>query len=253
MDLQQLTFSEGDKTEPAWSPDGTKILFTAPGENNNLQIWVLDIQSGETSQLTSLEGENTNPAWSPDGERIAFVNFGRINDVSMIYTIDADGSNLSRLSLDFQETDPLWTPDMEWLLYVIHASNHSYFFWRNKTDNYATPQPYDPAEMFGRMGEVDEPAITNDGTYMAYTRLDGERKQIWSVDFKLRGARTLLLTADHTTEYHSSWSPDAQWIVFTSERDGNSEIYIMTSVGLLQTNLTNDPGRDMHPDWQYWK
>jgi Tol biopolymer transport system component len=251
IDLQQLTFSEVDKTEPEWSPDGSKILYTASGQNSeNQQIWVLELSNGEATQLTDLDGNNFNPTWSPDGSKIAFVNFGRFTDVNMIYMMDADGGNRERISLDFQETDPKWTSDMEWLLYVIQASGHEYFFWRNKADNYATPVPFDPATMFGRMGEVDDPALTADDSYMAYTRTDGGIKQIWSVEFSSRGARTLLLTQDHDTEYQPSWSPDGNWIVFTSERDGNPEIYLMTSVGLLQTNLSNSPGRDFQPDWQ---
>jgi serine/threonine protein kinase len=251
IDLQQLTFSEGDKTEPEWSRDGSKILYTASGQNgSNLQIWMMEVATGETTQLTDLDGDNFNPTWSPDGKKIAFVNFGRFTDVNMIYLMDADGGNRERISLDFQETDPKWTSDMEWLLYVIQASGHEYLFWRNKAENYATPVPFDPVSMFGRMGEVDDPALTADDSYLAYTRTDGGIKQIWSVEFSTRGARTLLLTQNHKTESQPSWSPDGNWIVFTSERDGNSEIYLMTSVGLLQTNLSNSPGRDFQPDWQ---
>lgn len=251
LDIQQITFSEGDKSEPEWSPDGSRILYSAPGSNSsNLQIWVLEVQTGETTQLSDMEGNNFNPTWSPDGTKIAFVNFGRFNDVNMIYLMDANGGNRERISLDFQETDPKWTADMEWLLYVIQASGHEYLFWRNKVENYATPEPFDPAAMFGRMGEVDDPALSVDNAYMAYTRTDSGVKQIWTVEFASRGARTLLLTADQTSEYQPAWSPDGNWIVFTSERDGNAEIYIMTSVGLLQSNLSNHPGVDMQPDWQ---
>ena len=46
------------------------------------------------------------------------------------------------------------------------------------------------------------------------------------------------------------FSPNDQLIVFTSTRDQNPEIYIMTNNGSGQQNLTQDPGRDLHPDWQ---
>ena len=38
-------------------------------------------------------------------------------------------------------------------------------------------------------------------------------------------------------------------IVFRSERDGNSEIYIMNADGSGQTRLTNDPADDRFPSW----
>ncbi len=251
LDLQQLTFDAVDKSEPEWSPDRSKLVYTAPGNDGKTQIWVLDLETGAQTQITELEGSNLNPTWSPDGKQIAFSNFGRVTDVYAVYLMDADGANRQRLSLDFQETDPKWSPDMEWLLYVIHANDHNFFFWRNKIESYATPEPYDPTTHFGRMGEVDDPAFSKDGSYLAYTRVNENKKQIQIVNFASRGAEITMLTPNHFSEYQPCWSPDGQWIVFTSERDGNQEIYIMTNIGLLQSNLTNNPAyQDMQPDWQ---
>ncbi|MCH7838355.1 MAG: PD40 domain-containing protein, partial [Chloroflexi bacterium] len=49
---------------------------------------------------------------------------------------------------------------------------------------------------------------------------------------------------------YPSWSPDGTVIAFTSERDGNSEIYIMNADGSGQTRLTNHPADDRSADWQ---
>src|SRR6266542_533118 len=38
-------------------------------------------------------------------------------------------------------------------------------------------------------------------------------------------------------------------IVFTSDRDGNDEIYVMNADGTAQTNLTNNPATDARPVW----
>jgi TolB protein len=46
------------------------------------------------------------------------------------------------------------------------------------------------------------------------------------------------------------FSPDGQLIAFTSTRDQNPEIYVMTNNGSGQRNLTNNPGRDFQPDWR---
>ena len=44
--------------------------------------------------------------------------------------------------------------------------------------------------------------------------------------------------------------PDGTKIAFTSERDGNFEIYIMNADGSAQTRLTADPATDWAPTWQ---
>jgi TolB protein len=44
-------------------------------------------------------------------------------------------------------------------------------------------------------------------------------------------------------------SPDGRRIAFSTNRDGNYEIYVMKVDGSSQTRLTNNPGEDSHPYW----
>jgi Tol biopolymer transport system component len=46
-----------------------------------------------------------------------------------------------------------------------------------------------------------------------------------------------------------AWSPDGRRIAFTSDRDGNKEIYVMNADGTNQRNLTNYSAEDMLPAW----
>lgn len=45
------------------------------------------------------------------------------------------------------------------------------------------------------------------------------------------------------------WSPDGSRIAFTSERDGNEEIYLMNADGSDPISLTNNPASDSWADW----
>ena len=57
-EVTQLTFDETDKSWPMWSPDGTKILYTADGgfgQYNTplgLDIWVIDADGANQTNLT---------------------------------------------------------------------------------------------------------------------------------------------------------------------------------------------------------
>jgi TolB protein len=46
-----------------------------------------------------------------------------------------------------------------------------------------------------------------------------------------------------------AWSPDGRKIAFTSDRDGNREIYVMNADGTGLTRLTNDDVDDENPSW----
>jgi Tol biopolymer transport system component len=54
------------------------------------------------------------------------------------------------------------------------------------------------------------------------------------------------LTSGNANNYYPSFSPDGSQIVFSSNRDGQFEIYLMNLDGSNQTRLTFDPSSDDH-------
>ena len=47
----------------------------------------------------------------------------------------------------------------------------------------------------------------------------------------------------------TSWSPDGSRIAFSSDRDANTEIYMMNTDGSGIVRLTDHPASDMEPAW----
>jgi Tol biopolymer transport system component/photosystem II stability/assembly factor-like uncharacterized protein len=50
-------------------------------------------------------------------------------------------------------------------------------------------------------------------------------------------------------DFEPVWSPDGKKIAFTTNRDGNNEIYVMNSDGSSAFDLSSDPASDFEPDW----
>ena len=64
------------------------------------------------------------------------------------------------------------------------------------------------------------------------------------------GSSLLRLTNNNSTDDSPVWSASGTQIVFRSDRDGNSEIYRMSSDGSSQTNFTQNGANDAAPGWE---
>jgi tol-pal system beta propeller repeat protein TolB len=103
--LTKLTDNQNHDVEPAWSPDGTKIVFS-----RDYDIWVMNADGTNQKNLTdSPELDEYEPDWSPDGAKIAFTN-GSSSD---IWVINADGSRRVNLTNTPSVGDdhPAWSPN----------------------------------------------------------------------------------------------------------------------------------------------
>ncbi|MGH2740496.1 MAG: TolB family protein, partial [Actinomycetota bacterium] len=90
----RLTMHQDPDCYPAWSPMGTMIAFARGHGQDGLDLYLLDLETGDLRRLTTDGGQE--PAWSPDGSRIAFMS-NRTGDWE-IYVINVDGSNERRLT-----------------------------------------------------------------------------------------------------------------------------------------------------------
>jgi len=71
--LTQLTSDPSDEIDPAWSPDGTRLVFASDRRvKGNFDLWLIDLRDGRLVQLTGDPGHDGGPAWSPDGRYVYF-------------------------------------------------------------------------------------------------------------------------------------------------------------------------------------
>jgi TolB protein len=94
---------EGSGSNLAWSPDGTRLVFSASGQDGPGGIFVIDADGTGLRRLTRGKAD-TWPAWSPDGSRIAFVRDG------VLHTMAADGSDVREVEGVRVDGEIAWNP-----------------------------------------------------------------------------------------------------------------------------------------------
>jgi WD40 repeat protein len=150
-----------------------------------------------------------NPSVSPDGTKLVFVSDR--DGAPQLYLMTANGHSYpQRLNMDGCLTQvPTWSPDGRTLYWEQQCSGGKY------------------ALMRGDLQYADE------GASWASATLTNIRA----------------LTDQNADNRFPRVSPDGKRIAFTSNRDGNAEIYLMNVDGGAVTRLTNSAGDDEAASW----
>ena len=114
-----------------WSPDGRFIAYSCKkltgkeyAFSTNTEIYIYNIQSGETMEITVGGGYDTNPVWSPDGTKLAWLSMARdgyeADKVRLVMAnLDCSGEGLPAIiditdltdTFDYNADSPVWASD----------------------------------------------------------------------------------------------------------------------------------------------
>ena len=230
----------------SYSPDGGTIVYQAETESRSGEVCLYDIRSGRKTTLVETKNPDVAPVFSQDGGSIIFQS--RIDENTEICRINADGTGLSNLTNNpARDMNGAFSPDGKQIVFVS-----------NRGGDYSTFQIYvmdnDGSEVRRIYGEAMNaaPAWSPDGQTIAFAN----DKEEWRTgNFEIftlsvdAGGDPSRLTFRRRADSHPRYSPDGRHILFTSNSDGNSEIYLMRSDGSGVVRLTRNEAVDASPVW----
>ena len=245
-----LTHNFDEDLDPAWSPDGSFMLYS-----DGVEIFKANSDGTGSRQITDTLGNTSSwdPVLSPDGTRIAFR---RSRVYGSIYVIAADGSEPVPVIRDTDRWDlPVWSPDSTRLAY---STGPKYSEGTESTHIAVVNADGDGAEILTSdhetlgEGRAACPAWSPDGTRIAFagrTGGDSGVLEIWVMDAD--GARITQLTDNLDSEGCPLWSPDGTQLLYTIYREVDErlwvqEIWVMRSDGSGQRMLAE---RGESPAW----
>jgi serine/threonine protein kinase len=119
----RLTF-DGAAFTPQWSPDGTRLAFSGPGQSPPPKLFIKTVAGvGAASRIGDSATPNFASSWSGDGKSIVSVRIDPAtrNDLWVQRLQDTRGEPLP-FNTAFNETSGKVSPDGRWIAYVTDKS-----------------------------------------------------------------------------------------------------------------------------------
>jgi Tol biopolymer transport system component len=242
--------------DPAWSPDGKRVLFARSGTTTQ-DLWVMNADGSGATQITHLDGTAFDPTWSPDGRQVAFVHGDDSTDGIVIANADGSGTPTVLPGTAPDDDSPAWSPDGTRIAFRHFDSGDSNEqIWVSDVSG-ANRMPLDIPPDPG-LDDAD-PTWSPDGASVYFGRgMPVEfgclsHSQIWVVPGG--GGLSRDLSPDPSiSDYEPAASPDGSQIVFSRCDDPTNNLhhlYVMPAVGGAASPLTSGGDvDDGDADWQ---
>jgi Tol biopolymer transport system component/frataxin-like iron-binding protein CyaY len=240
----RLTHNEYPDRDPAWSPDGRRIVFAADPERDGLlELYTMDAGGGD---VTPLGVSGYQPRWSPDGSRIAFVSeqAGQPS-IHVMDVTGADGANPVQLTpADSNAYFPDWSPDGAQLVFESDRDGN-YEIYRMRSDGSGLENlSQNPGAWDGT------PTWSPDGARIAFASVHDDDSELYVMDAD--GDNPHRLTDNEADDRVPDWSPDGRFLVYEvyAPEDGVTQLFLGDARGTAPpTPLTDHWADHERPQW----
>ena len=255
--LLQITNMLDGACQPAWSPDGTRLVFTSPCRKRTLDIlsgsalFLINADGSGLTPLSFVPGGDFEPDWSPDGRQIAFTSLR--DGIPHIYLYDLETNQAVNLSArTSNDRRPAWSPDGSLIAFETTRLGALQIWLMDPV------MPEKPREFtFLANGIGSMAAWSPDGRFITFTQGSGlpwpAFKQFTSIDTPASQHQETKIT-ELLPAWQTSYSPDSHWLVFEhydlNDPNRNLDIYRVLANGSNLQRLTDDPGDDFDPAWR---
>jgi eukaryotic-like serine/threonine-protein kinase len=158
--------SSSDDSEPAWSPDGSRILIRSD-RSGTVELYTYNADGSGAHQITHFGASLSSARWSPDGVWVTFEGNRAIVDSDVkyhnIYVAASSGGPFRRITNDsFNFAGPAWSPDGTEIYFVEDGVPHI-----------TQKAPFAGGPSVDIAGEMTDVEISRDNKFFYYTKYTG--------------------------------------------------------------------------------
>ncbi len=248
-ELDRLTENAGNNRQAKWSPDGEKILFSSD-RNGTWDVYLMDANGANQELVVGTSANETSPVWSKTGDQIAYISEQDGQYSIVISSLAGEIEKENKYGEQIYEVCCLAWGDGEVFLYFSYRFGDGWplylAFWYLTEDEITPEEPgqeacclgWQPGESLGFAYSIGVP-----GGW-----------QIFKSNFIADPKPIVTEAGNNLDPTWSSWHPRGQWIAYTSDKNLNTDIFLVEVNSGEITPLVVDPAEDVEPDWQpQWK
>jgi eukaryotic-like serine/threonine-protein kinase len=241
-----------DAAQGDWSPDGKRIAFVRlRRETDKLfsALFLIDTAGGVERELTRFEGEIVGfPRWSPDGRHIILntpplISSGTLRRLFLVDVKDGSFREIRPESLGMLSTAAWASPDEVVFMQSesITGGGTAVSAARTYLEDIRTRR-HRPLFWVGSGGTTLD--LLPDGRVVFDSMSGRQNLREFGLDGRLPPR---WLTHGTINDRQPVFAPDGEWVVFSSNRSGNLDLWaISTRTGVVRS-LTDDPADDWDP------
>jgi TolB protein len=229
---QPFTHSNTLNLFPSWAPDNSKLAFVSYRPKPEISIY--SYLDGSRLSFPVFDSFASTPAISPDGKEIAFSLRNAMRGDADLFISKLDGADSRNITNNPAiDSSPAWSPTGKQLAFTSNREGliNQIFICNSDGSNIK--------RIVKEGGDADSPVWSPDGKWIAFHWKPqmSSHHDIFIADVE-KGA-IYQITSNHGSNENPSWAPDGWHLVFQSNRDGSSQIYI--------TKLPSDKERNPEP------
>lgn len=227
---------------PSFSPSGND-LFLEAGSDSARNIVHVNLQTFESRRLTSSRHGSFEPAASPRGDAVAFV--ASVDDGNTeIFTMSPDGSAVRRITAFHREDlSPRWAAHGRMLAFISNREGVDRVFLANPDGTGQRRLGPSSPDIESETDVVWSPKREQ----LVFSRRVAGRWRL--VLYDLVGNRERYLTAATEHARFPAFSPDGDWVAFTTISKDDTDVVVMRVNGTDRRIVAGGPKAEWLPLW----